>query len=497
MSRRALRVVLFLILAAGLAAGCWRARSPRYNVLIIVLDTVRGDHVSANGYARRTTPAIDRLAAEGTNFRRASTVAPRTWQSFASILTGLYPPHHGVRFIFDQPLSPDTSTLASVLGATGYATAAFDLMPFVRKIMGDRGFGEFFDLTSRPTTPVPEIVAAQALKEDGRRIGDNFVMGAAWEWIAARGDQPYFAFVRLLAAHWPYHASPANLADFDPCDGHDHAFNEGAALFGMRATRSDGLQLADRAEYRRRFYEPGYDPDTVAHLIAHYDAALRTTDALVGALIERLRERGLLRNTLVIVTADHGEAFGEHGYYTHGVRVDETVMHVPLVIRLPDEIAGARRGQSVDELVRVVDIMPTVLDVLGLPVPPGLDGISLLPVLTGAAPLPALWAYGESDNGFVGDDPDTHLPGVRGKTRMARTPDWKLVLVPKPVSNEVRLFDLRNDPGERVDVADRYPHKIAELQRLLDPFLALDQGDTRVPQLTESQQEQLRQLGYQ
>lgn len=491
-----LRVLVSVCLVAALVSGCRSAAPQRYNVLLLVLDTVRADHVSANGYGRLTTPAIDRLAAEGTNFRLAITVAPRTWQSFASILTGLYPPHHGVRFIFDKPLAPDIPHLATLLDARGYDTAAFDFMPFLQGLMGGRGFDEFIDIDAAALAAAAgtEIVPAAALREAGRTIPDNLVLGAVWQWIATREGQPFFAFVRLMATHWPYLASPDNLADFDPCDGRDHDFNEGSALAGM-AGRPGGFRLIDEEAYRTRFYAPEHDTKTRRHLIAHYDAALRNTDAMVGALIDRLREAGLLRNTVVVVTADHGEAFGEHGYFTHGARVHKAAMHVPLVIRLPDDFPRARRGQVVDELVRVIDIMPTALDANALPVPERLDGTSLLPVLTGGE-APALWAYGESGATFVGVDPDTHVPGVRGKVRMVRDRDSKLVMVPRLLREETRLFDLRSDPAELIDVAAHHPERVAELRALLQPFIDRDQGNTQVPQLTDNQREQLQQLGY-
>ncbi len=488
------RTAVSLCLASAILAGCTSADPPRYNVLLLVLDTVRADHVSANGYGRQTTPAIDQLAAEGTNFRLASTVAPRTWQSFASILTGLYPPHHGVRFIFDEPLDPAIPQLASLLGARGYDTAAFDFMPFLRDLMGDRGFDEFVDIRAPALERATEIIPASVLREE-RTMSDNIVLGAVWDWIAARRTQPFFAYVRLMAAHWPYMASPANLADFDPCDDHEHEFNDGLPLPGM-VQRTGGFRLTDEESYRKRFYEPGYDTKTRRHLIAHYDAALRTTDAMVGALLERLRDAGLLRTTAVVVTSDHGEAFGEHGYFTHGARVHNAAMHVPLVIRLPDDFPRAVRGRVVDDLVRVVDIMPTMLDVASAPAPQGLDGISLLPALTGGE-VPALWAYGESGATFVGVDPDTYVSGVRGKVRMVRDRDSKLVVVTKPYQfEEVRLFDLRRDPAELIDVAMHHPERVAELRQLLQPFIDRDRGDTQVPRLTDNQVDQLRQLGY-
>jgi arylsulfatase A-like enzyme len=478
MPRLRRRAAALLALGVGLAgaAGCQRTppREP-YNVVVIVMDTVRGDHVSANGYARKTTPAIDALAAEGTNFRQAISVAPRTWQSFASILTGLYPPRHGVRFIYDDPMKPDVPSLATTLGAKGYQTGAFDTVPFIRGITGGHGFGEYIDST----------------------LPDWLVMGAAWNWINDRRDQRFFVFVRLNAAHWPYVATAEQLADFDPCDGHDHTFNQGGwTASGMIVGKDNqGFLLADKERYRKKFYAPGYDAPTIHHMIAHYDAALRNTDALIGNLMVQMRQAGLLERTIVVVTADHGEGFGEHGYFTHGPKLDDAAVRVPLVIRLPAGFPGAKRGQVVDDLVRVVDVAPTVLDVLGIESPQPLDGATLLPALTGAA-VPPLWGYAESEKSFIGVDPDAYIDGVPGKVRMARDQDWKLILVPRPEGPEYRLYDLRADPDEATNVYDRHPDKAAELLHRLQPILTADIGDKGEPQLTDSQKEHLRQLGY-
>lgn len=498
MSRVPHRRATLLVLAIALLPGaCQRTPHEPYNVLIVVLDTVRADHVSGNGYPRKTTPAIDALAADGTSFRSAITVAPRTWQSFASILTGLYPPHHKVRYIYDEPLRPDVPTLSTMLGSKGYDTGAFDIVPFVRDITGGRGFVDYIDIARKPPTPPRQVTAAPA-SPDQFTLPDAITMGAVWDWIGARRTKPFFAFVRLLAGHWPYLATPDQMADFDSCEGQDHTFNDGGwGTFGMGIGKKkhEGFVLSDEDHYRKRFYDPGYSPATIHHMIAHYDAALRNTDATIGTLIAHLRDAGLLRRTLVVITADHGEAFGETGYFTHGPKLDEAAMRVPLVIRLPDDFRGAKRGQVIDDLVRVVDIAPTVLDALAIEPPKALDGVSLLPALTGGT-LPPLWAYAETEKSFVGVDPDAHIEGIAGKVRMVRDQNWKLLLVPKPDGPEYRLYDLRQDPRETTNLYSRHPEQAAELLERLQRILEADIDRRNEPQLTDSQKEHLRALGY-
>jgi arylsulfatase A-like enzyme len=483
-----------VLVIALLPAACQRPQHEPYDVLVVVLDTVRSDHVSGNGYSRKTTPAIDALAADGTSFRSAFTVAPRTWQSFVSILTGLYPPHHNVRYIYDEPLRPDVPTLSSILGSKGYDTGAFDIVPFVRGMTGGRGFDDYIDLARKPPTPAREVAAVPALPGQFTPP-DALTLGVVWDWIDARRGKPFFAFVRLLGGHWPYLATPEQMDDFDSCEGQDHTFNDGSFGVGVGKKKYEGFVLSDEERYRKRFYDPGYSTATIHHMIAHYDAALRNTDASIGILIAHLRDAGLLRRTIVVITADHGEAFGETGYFTHGPKLDEAAMRVPLVIRLPDEFRRAKRGQVIDDLVRVVDIAPTVLDVVGIDPPKGLDGVSLLPALTGDT-LPPLWAYAETEKSFVGVDPDAHIEGIAGKVRMMRDQNWKLLLVPKPDGPEYRLYDLREDPRETTNVYSRHPEQAAELLRRLQPILAADVGGKNEPQLTDSQKEHLRALGY-
>ena len=472
-------VGLAVAVVALLATG--RAPARRWNVVVMVPDTVRGDHVSINGYARQTTPALDALARDGTNFSQAITVAPQTWQSYSSILSGLYPPHHGVRFIFDRSMSPDIATLGTVLKANGYETATFDGNSFLKGMTGGNGFDDNIRVDTKrvaDTSPDAQVV----------------LMDQILEWIDGR-KEPFLAFIRDVGGHWPYETNEWT-AQFDPCDGHDHSFNEGdyGQLVGEPG---HGLTLKDAAANHRMFFPPALPDRERDHVIAHYDAKLRFGDTQFGRMIEHLRDKGLLDRTIIVVTADHGESFGEHGYRQHGPRVDEPAMHVPLVIWLPPSHPMRHAGGNVDTLVRVVDIFPTILDLVGLPIPSGLDGISLVPAIRGKL-LPPLWAYGESGRDYVGVDPERFFPGVEGKHRMIRTADWKLVYILRPEGPEYRLYDLRNDPGELTNVAAQHPDRVAELREKLEPFLAVDDHRDKRPDrpLTAGELEQLRQLGY-
>ena len=472
-----LRLVSLVLLAIVLVAACSKPAT-HWNVLVIVMDTVRADHLAVNGYARPTSPHLARLAKEGANFSQAITTAPRTWQSFATILTGLYPPHHGVRYIHDYPLEKTTPTLATALGKAGYATHSFDRVEFIRKITGGFGFDAYYD-------PIVNT--------------DRGVLEQAWIWMQSTREQPFFAFVRLNAAHWPYTDDPGAVG-FGSCEGQDHAFNARSLKeMGVVPSRTagEGLKLVDAAKYKDFIFTVSPDAKVREHIVAHYDAEVLRTDADVGWLLDEMRAAGVLDRTVVVITADHGESFGEHGYNFHGPRVDDPVMRVPLIIRLPPGDGAAKPGTVVDQQVRTVDILPTVLSAVGVPLPERLDGISLLPALRGEA-IERRWAYAESERDHLGVDPDYHVEGVKGTHRMARTEDWKLVYVPRPDGPELRLYDLRGDAGETRNVAAEHPDQVAQLRALLDTVLAgdADLGATKERVLTDAEKEQLRQLGY-
>lgn len=481
--RTSLLVALSLVaVAAGLGTASILIRRGEppvpWNVLLIVPDTVRSDHVSINGYARETSPVFDQLAREGTNFSQAITVAPRTWQSYSSIITGLYPPRHGVRCIYDNPITPGLPTLGTILKEQGYATATFDGNAFLEQMTSCAGFDKC-------------VRADTGRAKETQRHEEEVLLDQIIEWIDSN-HEPFFAFVRLSGGHWPYVENPWT-EELESCQGQDHTFNEGSQglLFGELGR---GLILGDEEAHRGTFFPPPLPERTLRHMIAHYDAKLRFGDALIGRLIDHLRSSGKLDKTIVVVTSDHGESFGEHGYRQHGPRVDEPVMRVPLAIRLPASHAAYNPGGTVMQLVRLVDILPTMLDALRLP-SPQLDGVSLLPAIEGE-PLPALWAYGESGRDYVGLDPERFFPGVKGKQRMIRNSDWKLVRVARPEGPEYRLFDLERDAGETRNVAGERPDKVAELVKLLDPFLRLDEDVDEERELTENEREHLRKLGY-
>lgn len=340
-------------------------------MLLVSLDTVRWDHTSLSGYARDTTPSLAELAAlpGATTFTRA--YAPAAWSlpSYASILTGRDALSHGVGF-FQDGLDPGQATVAEALAAYGYATAAFTSGPHLDPTTGlCRGFATCDHL--------PDISPMAAA-----------VQGAL-AWLDRHSERPFFLFVVGYDAHVPY-AAPAALAElYDP----------GYAGFLHRAVGRGGaedpclLRGATRACLRvlpgRRHGPDGrgdLDPVDLAHVLAHYDAAVHTADHEFGRLLFALQERGLLENTLVVALADHGEGLGEEGRFHHDDQVGDKVFHVPLVVRPPYLERAPKRFEG---LVSLDGLTPTLLEYLRLQPPAGVDGTSFLAALGLASATPA------------------------------------------------------------------------------------------------------------
>ncbi len=298
-------------LTPGAAAG--------FNVLLITLDTTRADHLGCYGYEAADTPTLDGLAGEGILFADAVTAYPMTLPSHASILTGLYPPNHGVRDNGEYRLSDEHTTLAEVLQGQGYETAAF-ISAFVldARYGLDQGF-DTFDGSVDPTTSV--VLTDHINERSATRVTDAFL-----EWLHGRDHAPpFFAWVHYFDPHQPYRAP-------EPYSSH----------------------------FPRR----------------PYDAEMAYMDSQIARLLRGVEEEGLKEKTLFIVVGDHGEGLGDHKESTHGVFIYGSVMRVPLIVSCP----GLFRGPHVvdDAVVSTVDVFPTVVELLGLALAPPGDGISLL-----------------------------------------------------------------------------------------------------------------------
>jgi arylsulfatase A-like enzyme/Flp pilus assembly protein TadD len=326
--RKTAAVAVFLFVLAVLAGVAfqstllvrWEAaggHTGRYNVLLITVDTLRADHLGCYGFARASTPSIDRLAADGVLFERAETAAPITLPSHASIMTGTYPAYHGVRNNGTYRLGPRAETLADVLKRFEYRTGAvISGYPLVARFGLSQGFDSYDD--HLPPERDRQIGFRERSAEEVTRAGIA--------WLEATGSQRFFLWLHYFDPHAPY---------------------------------------TPPSPYAERFSSSPYDGE-----IAYVDAE-------VGRLLEKLRSLGLTERTLVALVSDHGEGLGDHGEATHGTFLYESTLRVPMILSLPGPLP---RGRRVGTPVRTIDLMPTLLRLVELPEPDEVQGTSLLPL---------------------------------------------------------------------------------------------------------------------
>ena len=411
-------------IVVAVVAFAARAQQPPPNVLLITIDTVRADHVGAYGATTGATPTIDRLAREGVRFADATSQAPLTGPAHAAILTGTYPARFGVRDNASAPIPSTTPTIAVLLKGRGYRTGGF-VGAFI--LGPEYGFAQGFDTFDATFAKFSTGMKLQAQ----RRAGE--VTSAALKWIrqpSALSAQPWFAWVHYYDAHTPYEPPAA---------------------------------------FRSRF------PKSL------YDGEIAYVDSNIATLVATLEQSGQLDRTVVLVIADHGEGLGDHGEQEHGLFLYESVLHVPWVMRLPGR---ASAGAIVKTQVRAIDVLPTVAALAAVPAPK-VDGLNVMPFVSGQAPRDAAPSYAET---FY---PKWHFGWSELKS--VRVGDWKYIDAPKP-----ELYDMRSDANERANVLDaRGPLAgglSAELTRIAGGFGAA--ATTDAPQPDPETLARLRSLGY-
>jgi choline-sulfatase len=440
-SSRSSRVVIsaLVVVAVGIAALAvvrHHARSERLarlaavqaheetlNVILVSLDTTRADHLGCYGYDLAETPAIDRFAKEGVRFARAKTQVPITLPSHSTVFTGKTPVAHGAHLHSSVLADDGNETLAEILRANGYRTAAF-----VGATVLDHSFGIAQGFDHYDDDLGFEGAAGAARVE--RSAAE--VLGRAKRWIGENRSGPFFAFIHLYDAHLPYRPP---------------------------------------APYARR------------HQGRPYDGEIAAVDAEFGRFLKYLDGEGLRDNTLIIVLADHGESLGEHGIEGHSAFIYETMTWVPLIAGCPGLLPA---GKTVEDQARLMDVLPTILDILGIDAPPSIQGASLLPRVLGRERAPELPAYIESRhlNDLFGWSP---LLGIE-------TRKWKYIRAPRP-----ELYDLADDPGELRNVYADHPDVVSTLDRQLVGFLSNADGGasgSESEQLDAAMIEKLASLGY-
>jgi len=405
----------FALISMGLViSACGSAGQP--NLLMIVVDTLRRDHLGAYGYERDSAPRIDALAAESIRFTRAYSTAPWTQPSVASIITGLYPSAHSTNHLVSFLPKP-ADTLAEALAGAGYATGAV----VSHWILGSRyNFNQGHDVLLQDHAFEKEPFSTPGVSSQAVDLLEGF----------AREDRPFFLFVHFFDVHSSYQRHP------------EYGFSDEGA----------GRLRGGESIKELREFDPPLDPEEIRFIKDAYDEEIRFTDAGVGDLLDALRRLDLDADTLVVFVADHGEAFFDHGLLGHETLHDE-VLRVPLLIRLP---SSKDRGRVIDEPFSLVSLMPTLLDLLEVDRSNlTFHGPSLVPRLDGNREFTAGALYAEHSkprqNLF-------HHALIRGR--------FKLIV--DRTSGERELYDLERDPLEEDDLAQQQPSLAESLAKQLE-----------------------------
>lgn len=485
-------VVLKLGLAPELIARADESRpkpaADAPNVLWIVFDTTRADHLSLYGYERKTTPYLEEFAKEATVFEEAYAAEPWTMGSHGSMFTGLYSARHWCNHEHLY-LNADRTTSAEVLRDAGYDTAVFAGNPWFGDHSGlVQGFQKLipawrsFSLYNLFTVGrIRQLLMTDQLDKGAAEIKEGLS-----DWIT-RGrdkDRPFFAFVNLLEPHAPYDQVPK--VDATRFMDSDVTWDEAQEV--SRKYMSKGMFATD--------FEATPRDKKVA--ISLYDGGIYHCDQQVKAYIELLKQNNLLDNTLVIINGDHGEMFGEHHVYGHDVGLYHPLVHVPLIMRFPKVVP---QGMRIDKPVQLLDLHTTLLELTGLQdkILPEVKGKSLLPLFSGGGdPERPVFAeyYRPSMRPLIkeveklGYDPKTfRLKSVQiSRQRLIRYPTHEFV------------FDLATDPEENVDLSATNPELYQKLKTVLDQFVLENPpaGDSTsgAPQMDAATREKLNSLGY-
>ena len=486
--------------------------APPPSVVLVVLDTLRPDHLGCYGYERDTSPHLDQLAEESIVFENAQSAAPWTAPSLASLLTSLYPDVHGVKdFPRPRRIHRNAATLAENLSARGYTTAAFTEGGYAKATFGlGRGFdifpahaGDSVGYTSNMNAP--------------SRLEAN--LGLADKWLAKRGERPFFLLFHTYEVHSPLCPPVKDLEFFRPTHNDEkyrarvcqtiEAWNnkreldrQGARLMRLDAfyhAYEDCPPIADREGLIERSDEFGeyltkewavQSPEVVQWVNDLYDAELRYMDAQLSRLWESLKSKGLWENTVVVLVSDHGESLGDNNAMGHGSNLHESLLRALLMVRLPGPTAP--RGKRVDSVVRLIDVMPTLLELTGTDLPENpLQGTSLMPLINGAADERI--AFGHSahpSNAEAGQSPYSIRRGP-----------WHLIEAVD--GSTARLYHVPSDPQEETDLARSEPAMARELlgilaaQKRQDLTLRKQLGAVgKETEIDSGTLEELRHLGY-
>ncbi len=444
------------------------------NIILITIDTQRADYIGCYGNSRIQTPTIDEIAEEGVRFKGCISQCPLTLPSHTSIMTATYPIYHGVRTNKGYVASQSLNTLAEALRGNGYQTAAFVSAFILDDRFGlDQGFDTYDGNFDRLHLSFISMFLDRSLfyrilshagyfEEDylQRRAGET--TDSAVTWLERHGEAPFFLWIHYFDPHGPW----------NPVKPYDTMYQSepDADLDGEITVTT----LIDRQNLTKRFVE---------NVKLHYMGEISYTDRQIGNLREALAHLNLDGKTLIVLTADHGESFAENDFWGHGGVVNNPSIRIPLIFYRPGRLSG---GRVVDGLSESIDIMPTILDYLGIEGPKEMQGMSLLPFMDGSRNLPDRTGYSEA---------------TASETQELRvwslvTMKWKYVY--SPAGGWGQLINREEDPAEERDMAHERPELAASMKsELLELVKTQSSPDSPGAENIDRETENaLRALGY-
>jgi len=438
--------IILILICNGFIYSYRLSRSKGPNIILISIDALRADHLSCYGYHRNTSPNIDRIASQGVLFKNGFSQVTWTLPSLTSIFLSQYVWRHKVDHP-DKRLGNSFTTLAEILRDRNYTTSAFVGRGFLSSKYGfNQGF-EIYDDGSPCRRGYYEI---------------SSYISKLLSWLESVKSRKFFLFIHTYDVHEPYNPpSPySDLYTKGRCEGKHLRTSK-----GIKPRKLDASKLT---------------PEEIDYIMAVYDGGINYVDDQLGKIFRKLDQLGIADNTIIIVTADHGEAFKEHGKLGHWHKPYIEEVHVPLIIKGP----GIPRNRIYENYVQLIDILPTILKILNIPQRKEMQGRSILPLMSDGE----IEEYPKTYSGWL-----TSSQGIFS----LRTKEWTYITNQKRAHE---LYDRINDPKEQNNIIEKRPFVAQKLKKELEDFIALtSEGKPQVAEkvdIDEELKEQLKSLGY-